>query len=238
MPCRICLEEEGPFVHPCSCKGSAGDVHAECLTKWVEASGNKKCEICHSHYTKKDAFSFNPNRFCKQFVSCHITDSEPRFYRKIAGLIFGMSCLTLIFIDPDYMLISCACSTLLISCLCFSYALQPLKNTSEIYNAALIWKLSYSLPFFLNILILNTTYKENCNLQCITMHQSCDPNCPVYDQYDSKTNYLASLFVYDLILVAIVFVIRAIMMCYFHMRRLKFHDFNEESVPLLSDEEP
>lgn len=233
MTCRICLEEEGPFVHPCLCKGSSGNVHAECLTKWVESSGNQTCEICHSYYSKEDTFSFNLNRFCKNFMSCHITDREPRFYKKNTGLIFAMSCLTLVFIDPEYLIISCACSTIIITCLTFSYALQKHENTSDIYNALFIWKLSYSLPFFLNILILNTTYKENCSQECITFHHVCNKYCPIYDQYETKTNYLASLFVYDIILVAIVFIIRTFMMCYFHMRRLKFHNFTEEAVPLL-----
>ena len=54
MSCRICLEEGGTFVHPCSCKGEVGNVHPACLTRWVEESKHDYCEICHSKYNMKD----------------------------------------------------------------------------------------------------------------------------------------------------------------------------------------
>lgn len=36
-----------------------GDVHEECLTKWVNMSNKKTCEICKSEYTNSGA-QFKP----------------------------------------------------------------------------------------------------------------------------------------------------------------------------------
>ena len=46
--CRICLEEGGG--HFCSCTGTCGLVHPECLQKWIDISGRDTCEICLSKY--------------------------------------------------------------------------------------------------------------------------------------------------------------------------------------------
>ena len=47
MPCRICLEDEGPFIHPCYCAGTMKDVHEECLWKWIRTVNILECELCH-----------------------------------------------------------------------------------------------------------------------------------------------------------------------------------------------
>nr|AAD45535.1 zinc finger protein STAT-B [Caenorhabditis elegans] len=57
--CRICQMHEGDMVRPCDCAGTMGDVHEECLTKWVNMSNKKTCEICKSEYTNSGA-QFKP----------------------------------------------------------------------------------------------------------------------------------------------------------------------------------
>lgn len=52
MTCRICLEE-GNTTSVCDCKGTHGQVHLECVRKWVEHSGKTECEICHVEYRPK-----------------------------------------------------------------------------------------------------------------------------------------------------------------------------------------
>jgi E3 ubiquitin-protein ligase DOA10 len=49
MACRICLEDETdnmPFVHPCNCTGTMGNVHLECIQHWIEIRKDKHCELC------------------------------------------------------------------------------------------------------------------------------------------------------------------------------------------------
>jgi hypothetical protein len=48
MPCRICLEDNEPFIHPCYCSGTAKDVHEDCLLRWINISRIWRCEICHA----------------------------------------------------------------------------------------------------------------------------------------------------------------------------------------------
>lgn len=58
--CRICKDEEGPFIRPCRCSGSAAYVHPECLQKWVETKTQSTegeegelqltCEVCLEPY--------------------------------------------------------------------------------------------------------------------------------------------------------------------------------------------
>ena len=47
MPCRICLEDEEPFISPCDCIGTMKDVHEICLIRWMRTKENLDCEVCH-----------------------------------------------------------------------------------------------------------------------------------------------------------------------------------------------
>lgn len=48
--CRFCLEEDGPFISPCRCRGSVAHIHEACLNRWlVELPARKwppRCSIC------------------------------------------------------------------------------------------------------------------------------------------------------------------------------------------------
>lgn len=54
--CRICLDEvpQEERYQFCNCIGSNGNVHFECLEKWIRGNNYKdKCEICNSKYRLK-----------------------------------------------------------------------------------------------------------------------------------------------------------------------------------------
>lgn len=50
--CRICLDEGEKMLRPCSCTGSIGTVHQQCMMSWVSSQLQRskskiiKCEIC------------------------------------------------------------------------------------------------------------------------------------------------------------------------------------------------
>jgi hypothetical protein len=55
--CRFCFEEHGNLVSPCSCAGTAGFVHVECLRRWQKVSlqshGTEEtaCRVCGETFT-------------------------------------------------------------------------------------------------------------------------------------------------------------------------------------------
>jgi len=54
-PCRICYDDDmttmtNPLLNPCECKGSAGAIHKQCLTKWMRIADATMCEICKAPY--------------------------------------------------------------------------------------------------------------------------------------------------------------------------------------------
>ncbi|KAL4434693.1 hypothetical protein ABPG74_017113 [Tetrahymena malaccensis] len=82
LSCKICLEEQGPFITPCKCSGSCSYVHEKCLKDWIlQQMKNKKkiqnvdnngtnelilfqnqlpeakCEICQHKYQYQTIFS-------------------------------------------------------------------------------------------------------------------------------------------------------------------------------------
>jgi hypothetical protein len=54
MFCRICLEENEPFISPCRCRGTTQYVHQHCMERWLSTNKRTQCEVCH--YT----FRFQP----------------------------------------------------------------------------------------------------------------------------------------------------------------------------------
>lgn len=83
--CRICQMHEGEMVRPCDCAGTMGDVHEECLTKWVNMSNKKNCEICQSEYSKSGAHF-------KAFKEW----SRPKFSMKIVFHLFLIATLSIL----------------------------------------------------------------------------------------------------------------------------------------------
>lgn len=232
MTCRICLEE-GEFVHPCRCKGDVGNVHAECLLKWVQESRKDTCEICNSKYNTKDIPSWNPDRAIYHFFSCKTSPETDHLFKKFGGTIFATSCLSLIFMDVDHLVVASCVSSLLISIIIVGYAIHAYGNDIGLYNAAFMWKLAFSIPYMISVLIFYIQLQDLCDVNCMSVHHICDETCPVYSTYEQKNKYLMTLWLYDLYLLAATFLLRFVMICYFHMRRLKFHDLEEEE-PLLS----
>eukprot|EP01084_Bolivina_argentea_P244139 409086_1 len=51
--CRICRANhtnEKPLYHPCLCSGTIKYIHEQCLSEWLQHSGQNKCEVCHFEY--------------------------------------------------------------------------------------------------------------------------------------------------------------------------------------------
>lgn len=229
--CRICLEEDGEFVHPCACKGSNG-VHSQCLMKWIEESKKKYCEICKQEYNMQEYSSCNTKRTCKHMLSMTV-DFDDTQYKRISGMIFILSIMGLMFVQSDYLILASAISTILIGILVFYTAVLYHGNTMMLYNAAVIWKSAFSIPYSILIFILYLTVSDECYVECVTIHETCDASCPTYINYYHQKQNLIRLLLYDWSITLTVLFIRCAMVCYFHMRNLKFQDFDPEKESLL-----
>jgi len=236
MSCRICLEEEGPFVHPCMCKGSTGDVHAECLQRWIDESKKNTCEICHYEYQKTEVFAWNPNRFCQQFWNCNMSNRISDLFRRFGWSVFSASCFVLLFVDEESMIVASCVSTILISCLIFAYALETHGHDTGLYNAALSWKLAFTVPYTISVLLIFMEYEQRCDASCLSLRQMCNGECPVFENFQNKVEYVWSLWLYDIVMVLFILLVRTIMVAYFHMRSLNFHSVpsGTEEAPLLA----
>jgi len=98
--CRICKDEEGPFIAPCKCRGSSAYVHPECLQKWVEtktqSAGESEdgelhltCEICLEAYdvAVERHFACDQERLC-----------SPESWREYCNCLLLCCLLPLIFV--------------------------------------------------------------------------------------------------------------------------------------------
>lgn len=47
--CRLCYGtkyDDSTLIEPCLCKGTVAKVHRQCLEKWLNRIGSKKCDLC------------------------------------------------------------------------------------------------------------------------------------------------------------------------------------------------
>ena len=233
MTCRICLEENGTFVHPCSCKGEVGNVHSECLTRWVEESGHKYCEICRTEYNKQDKLSCNIPRFCSKLFSCYMGQYS-KIYSKFASIITGLTCVTFFINTFEYLIVQTSVTAFFTAMmLIYIYIFESEEFKDQIHNVAVVWKFAYSAPFFVNCLIYYLQFNQDCELGCGILHEICDEECPMWDSYVAKTYNLSILVVAELLCLAIVVLIRSFIVGYYNFRKLQFGD-TDESKPLLS----
>jgi E3 ubiquitin-protein ligase DOA10 len=68
--CRLCWEESGDFVSPCSCKGGCEFIHEECILKEVESRRSFQCSVCKSVYPFRYSISKEVRYKCRQIVGC------------------------------------------------------------------------------------------------------------------------------------------------------------------------
>lgn len=229
MTCRICLEEEGTFVQPCKCKGTTGYVHQKCLNRWVEESNKNKCEICNFEYHKKEIYAFNKKRFCKHFFQCNIAHGEQ--IKKYTFAISILMSVSLIFIDIRELVLASCISSFMCGMGLLVYSFKQYKDAG---NAALLWKIAFSVPYTISLLIFFLTNEDNCDYACITVHHSCDKTCPFFAGYQQRSQYLISIWLYDMATLITVFLLRTLLVAIIHCKTITFISIGEENQPLLS----
>lgn len=231
MSCRICLEEEGPFVHPCDCKGSAGYVHQHCLNRWIEESSLDQCEICHREYQKQEVYACNTSRCCKQWCSYKLTHGED--IKKFTLALSFLSCVSLIFIQIEELVLASCISTMMCAMGLVYYSMKHHKDAG---TAALLWKISFSVPYTVSLIIFYLTNADNCEYSCVTIHHQCDDTCPLFSAYQHRSEFILNVWMYDLYILCTIFILRTMLTAILHCKTIQFRNITEEERSLLKTE--
>jgi hypothetical protein len=231
MSCRICLEETGPFIHPCDCKGSAGFVHQKCLNRWIEESSLDHCEICKREYQKQEVCTYNHKRCWKHWCSYKITHGEE--IRKYTLGLSLLACVSLIFVQIEQLALASCISTLLSAIGLVFYSMKYHKDAG---NAAFLWKLAFTGPYTISILIFYFSNEDNCTYSCITIHSACDSTCPLFSAYQRRNDFLLNIWLYDIAILCTIAVLRTVLTACLHCKTIQFKNITEEERSLLKTE--
>lgn len=143
--CRICLEEEGMMIQPCMCKGTAKDVHPECLHKWLTISGKTDCEICKHTYEVDDTHEF----VWTPIPKIQFSINEPFPIWICTFMLFTMQVFILLAgYDPKLVLLGISFVQIF-----FLYMLQEYIHP---LTSWCLWKIFSTLGFVVGNLIINT----------------------------------------------------------------------------------
>lgn len=141
MSCRICLEETGSFIQPCNCKGSTGNVHPDCLIKWLEISGKEQCEICMHEYKIEDVHYFKCVVFPKFVIS---EDQSITSCVQLVGVVFYILFEYLALFDGEMTQEVLLCTNVFQVC-----SLPIFIEKGDLLNILLVWKCMSSFTLLL-----------------------------------------------------------------------------------------
>ena len=224
MECRICYEEGGVFVSPCKCKGDT-NVHEACLRKWIETSKRDSCEICNTEYKVKEVFSWECKKYCRGWIQFNCTKKDTFVFFST----FCMSIMVLISTDIKDIFIT---SSIVSSAMYVLFLMTSLKNMKLLDLDTLCWwKLSYSFPLYIILLVDIMESVDTCYIDCIEHKYECNSLCPYYQQLNN-THYLSTKnFLFDVVNLVFVFLLRSFVICPKYHKKIVFDGYEHE--PLL-----
>lgn len=232
MACRICLEEDGNMVSPCACKGSTANIHEECLNKWIETSGKRQCEICHTEYARKEVCSYQPVKYFVGCFNCRLPQDAPITWR-MSLIWFGLSMMAFIYTPSDQYVLLNVCFTV---CMCVMGALVQISTERDLnmYNVIYQWKIAFSIPYLCSVILYILTLQDRCDLTCMTVYKECSANCPYYGRFNAELQVLNYALIFEVLNVLIFTLCRGTVLCFVYMRRFRFRNLSEEEESLLS----
>lgn len=237
MSCRICLEEEGPFVSPCACKGSTAHIHEECLIKWIETSGADKCEICHEKFTKEETCSWEPRKYFKACVSCKTkSPNNQGIVWRMGTTIVGLTLILFVSIPVDFfILMSVVMNIAIVGCSLIHQITTYNRDNIEIniHNVLMTWKMCFSIPYACIIVVNYMILSDECDASCFSLSNICDSTCPYRIRFNREQAKLQHALFLDVVNILIYILFRSTVLCFTHMRSLKFSNRTEEEETLL-----
>lgn len=241
LSCRICLEESGILIRPCACKGTAGNIHRECLEKWVDQSQTNVCEICKTEYERKEVYGCNFNNYVIGIFTFRArSELEAALIRTTAfHMIFAIVFFSLSALEQwliTFSLITLTYMLLLIGTQIFAYEVEFF-----VLNVSLWWGLSYLMGVLVVGVIKSMDNEEMCNFQCQRLSgKLCIEECIVYDHYQTKEVIVNQTLTAAMIHFISLFFMKTVAACFTHMKSIQYQNKNtkldggdEESVGLL-----
>ena len=231
MTCRICLESDGVLISPCACKGTGGYVHEHCLKKWIDESKSYTCEICKYQYKRKETCACAPYKYLKGCFDCKSQDDIATNY--ISVIFFIVSAVVYAFIEPENFILFGTILTFVVILCGITYKCI-LNEAVTFYNVIIRWKLASCIPYIIALFLYIVSNEDRCDFSCTAYMHACDETCPLYHEYIKEANVMDKSLFYELINITIMLGIRGIVLCFTHMRNLKFTTaFDEELESLI-----
>lgn len=231
MTCRICLESDGTLISPCACKGTAGYIHEDCLLKWINESESYECEICKIEYSRSETCGCSPTKYIAACFQCKNNDDLHVFRMSIA--FFMWSAILYAFINlKEYILFS----IILTSVVIITSIVYCWSNTDVSFpNVIMQWKIAVGIPAILALFMYELTNADRCDYMCLETMTSCDAKCPLYRYYVAEENLIAYGLMIESASIGMICCFRAFLLCFTHMRSLRFVNATEEELESLLD---
>lgn len=145
--CRLCYGtkyDDSSLIEPCLCKGTVAKVHRQCLEKWLNRIGSKKCELCLFEFECQEKLRYG----CFQSIGIWLrVHRRRRFLMHDILLFLTMNVITLSMI------------ALLLQAIYHVYSDEIVKEALPFWYfvalclAALLWIIIYILTF---VVFINT----------------------------------------------------------------------------------
>ena len=239
--CRICLEETGKLIQPCSCKGSTGNVHEACLKKWVAESGSEKCEICKTEYARRDVVGCNITNYCDgMFRSRFSSNLEENLIRVSAlHMIFGVLMYSWTPLDQWMFMSSLQSMTQCISLILFQLCHYDVDFF--VLKVLVYWSFTYLICSCIVGCIRTLDNEEQCAMNCYRLLRidGCTKECMVYSYYKKQDELVSNVMLMHLTQAAFLIGIRCVVLCFTHMKRSEYYSLsrNSEGTSTGSEEE-
>lgn len=227
MHCRICLEEDGVLVQPCRCKGfDHGYFHQHCLETWVNVSKRTMCEICHAPFVHEERCGFEPEKYCLNFMSMPYDLNARHIVSKQFIAALGISTILTVSVDIHNLTDYVVYSSMALLLLAFTVQMYYHQSRFFMLDLALLWKTATTITMILFGSMMVIDINEQCFNDCVDRLKPsmCNADCPVYYYYDGMEKYISTAISVDVLCFGCLFVSRAFIRCFTHMRKNKYSD--------------
>ncbi len=232
VACRICLEDTGTLISPCGCKGSTANIHPECLKKWVASSGSQVCEICKTEYARHEVIGCNITNYCDGIFQSPIRSAIELNLIKLSSLHCVVGILMYSWSNMDEWMMISSIQTVVHTLCVILFQIYHYNVEFFVLRVLIYWSIAYLIGALVVGTIRTIDNQDECTLNCFKyMQEKCGAACVVYDYYINKDEIASNVMIIRLIETTTLLLIRAISLCFTHMRRSEYYNFKAGTPP-------